>query len=542
MKIMKYLAILATALSTILVQADAHPAPSILPDGSFEKLDPRTNQPVGWPGGRSLSWVVEDGNRFARLTSSGTAHMDSLFIEAPLPQGVRALELTYRARVTGLERGEQPYHDARIIINFKDAEGKRIGSPRPAYFRSSTDGWVDRKLAFLVPEGTASLDFMPSLFHTQSGTFDLDNIALRPVDPRPLEEERARNAPPPVPPLEEPNPASWPEELFVDGNRLVDQHGNEVWLQGVNVASLEWRVDGENVLSSVVVAIEDWNANVIRLPVKDDYWFGTTPGQNDNGKAYRDLVDAAITLATNRGAYVVLDLHRYRAPRDEYLDFWRDAATRYKNHPGVLFDLINEPHGISWEVWRNGGFVKERGSADEDAFFDSEEERIANLKGFQSPGMQRMVDVVRETGARNILVIGALDYAYDLSGILQGYAIDDYEGNGIMYSSHIYPWKRGWQKAMLDVAEFYPILIGEVGAPSRVQPWQNERDFIKPEDWYPDMLGLIQKYRLNWTGWCFHPQAGPRMIQDWRYTPTPNWGEPAKRALAGEQFELKRIW
>jgi hypothetical protein len=30
-----------------------------------------------------------------------------------------------------------------------------------------------------------------------------------------------------------------------------------------------------------------------------------------------------------------------------------------------------------------------------------------------------------------------------------------------------------------------------------------------------------------------HPQAGPRLIADWRYTPTPTFGVHVKAALAG---------
>src|SRR5690606_33371687 len=271
-------------------------------------------------------------------------------------------------------------------------------------------------------------------FQVQSGVFDLDDVVLRPIDHVALQAEIARNAPPPVPPLEEPNEAKWPAEIFVVGNRLQDKTGREIWLEGVNVPSMEWVSKGENVLSSVVVVIEDWKASVVRLPVKDTYWFGQAEDQSDGGKRYRELVDAAITLAANRGAYIVLDLHQYRAPREEHLAFWTDAATRYKNHPAVLFDLLNEPHGISWDVWRNGGFVSERkAGADEDNFL-TDDERVAARLGFKSPGMQKMLETVRATGARNVIVAGALDYAYDLSGILKGYALEEKGGNGIMYA------------------------------------------------------------------------------------------------------------
>ncbi|CAM3161820.1 glycoside hydrolase family 5 protein [Rariglobus hedericola] len=331
-----------------------------------------------------------------------------------------------------------------------------------------------------------------------------------------------------------------PPELRVQGNRLVTvKDGKEVWLQGVNVPSLDWGVKGESLLLSVAKVVDEWKGNVIRLPVKEEFWFGKGTKHNtrsDGGQSYRDLVDKAIALASSKGAYVVLDLHRYRAPRKEYLDFWTDAATRYKNNPAVLFDLLNEPHGITWQIWRDGGFVEEKKKAgDEDAFL-TPEEKLNNKHGFQSPGMQAMIDAVRATGAKNIVVIGGLDYAYDLSGVVNGFALTDKSGNGIMYASHVYPWKKGWQKKLLDAAAKHPILLGEVGADANKMKFIPANAQEDAATWVPAMLGLIQKHRLNWTGWAFHPKASPRMLLDWDYTPTPFWGQPAKDALSGKQF------
>ncbi len=43
-------------------------------------------------------------------------------------------------------------------------------------------------------------------------------------------------------------------------------------------------------------------------------------------------------------------------------------------------------------------------------------------------------------------------------------------------------------------------------------------------------------FKLNWTAFSFYPSASPVMITGWDFTPNPEWGTPAKRALAGEQF------
>jgi endoglucanase len=348
------------------------------------------------------------------------------------------------------------------------------------------------------------------------------------------------------PPPEAPQPEKWPREIKVSGNRLVDPEGKEVWLQGVAIPGLEIIPEGHGVVHSTKVAIEEWKANVVRIAVKDQFWFGhgkETPkskGQTDGGKAYRELVDSAVNMAANRGCYVVIDNHVFRAVKPEQLEFWKEVATKYKNHPAVLFDIINEPHGISWEVWRNGGFVEEKKKGVDESAFLSEAEKKAN-EGFDSPGMQKLVEVIRETGAKNIIIAGGLDWAYDLTGILEGYALEDRTGNGIMYSTHVYPWKTEWQKRFLDAAEKYPLFLGEVGADVKKMSFLPPERQEDPATWVPDMLAVIQKYRLNWTGWSFHTWATPVMLSDWNYTPTPFWGLPAKEALAGKVFESKKL-
>ncbi len=377
-----------------------------------------------------------------------------------------------------------------------------------------------------------------------SSVFLAGTTLAKPVDP----DRTGSRAYPTDPSTETSNPAKWPAELRVSGNRLVDPQGRQVWLQGVAIPGLEIRPEGHGAVRSTIEAIENWNANCVRLAVNDTYWRGEgkpgkeTAGQSDGGAAYRALIDSAVNAAANRGAYLVIDLHVFRALKNEHLDFWTDVATKYKNHPAVLFDLINEPHGITWEVWRDGGFVAEKNKTviDESAFLSAEEKK--KNEGFDTPGMQKAVEHIRALGARNILIAGALDWAYDLSGIVDGFELKDTaEGNGIMYSSHIYPWKSDWAGKVLRAAEKHPIFLGEVGV-DKVKmsflPLDRQED---PETWAPDMLGLIQKYRLNWTGWSFHTWATPVMLADWDYKPTPFWGQPAKDALAGKQFELKKL-
>lgn len=517
-------------------------AGNLIPNGDFQTQAKGRDEPEGWGALRGdKQWGQEGDNRFAILKSSVPDKMVTLYRTVDVPVGVEALELSWRQRVTGLKKGKMPWFDARIMMEWHDAGGKKIGTPPPAHTQKDTDGWVPRSKSFLVPDGAVTLVLMPALFQVTSGTFDLDDLVLKPTDPEILyaqkrdqeEAERMRHVD-----FEEPKKDKWPQPLRVVGNRLHDPSGKEVWLQGVNPGGLETLPHDKQVLKSTVVAIDEWKANCLRLPMNEMFWFGRSPMQKDGGKEYRERIDQIITLTANRGAYLVLDLHRFRAPKQEHVEFWKDAAERYKDHPAVIFDLFNEPYGIDWKTWRDGGFVANQGKISDESAFLSEEEKKKN-QGFESVGMQALLDAVRGTGAKNLVVVGGLTWSSDLRGIVDGYALDDRGGNGIIYGWHIYNWHKNWEKLMLAVSEKHPILVGETGADTKILDFIPREAQEAPETWVPDMLGFIQKHKLNWTGWCFHPGAAPVMISDWKYTPTP-WGAMAKEALAGKQFELKR--
>ena len=316
--------------------------------------------------------------------------------------------------------------------------------------------------------------------------------------------------------------AQQPAPLHVVGNLLQTNTGQTVRLQGVNVASMIWSNDGEGlVLQSAHVAIEQWKSNFIRMGVAQDRWFGRAPGQSDGGVAYRALADSMVSYIASKNCYVLLDLHwsdggvwganidQHKMPDANSTIFWADAARHFANHPAVIFDLYNEPHDISWSVWRDGGMVN-----------DTNE--------YAAPGMQTLLDTVRAAGARNVVAIGGNGWATDLRGVDNGYALTDPTGNGIIYSAHFYPWGEGgpamWDALVSIVADRYPIVIGEVGC--------DTQSGVDPMTWSPMAIAYINSHHLNWTAWCFHTYAGPPMLLDWTYAPTPFWGQFVKDALS----------
>jgi endoglucanase len=178
-------------------------------------------------------------------------------------------------------------------------------------------------------------------------------------------------------------------------------------------------------------------------------------------------------------------------------------------------------------VWRNGGTVENK-------------QKGKPSTTFQSVGMQGLVDAVRSTGAKNIIIAGGVGNAYDLEGILQGSALDDTTGNGIMYATHFYNWHKNWEKHFLGLVGKYPIFVGETGADIKKMPFIPGNQQEDPYTWAPDAIGMIQKYHLNWTAYSMHPKSTPVLILNWNYDPSPFWGVFVKDALAGKQFTMQK--
>jgi hypothetical protein len=304
------------------------------------------------------------------------------------------------------------------------------------------------------------------------------------------------------------------KQLTVAGNKLALSGfpARTIRLRGVNIPSLSWGA-GEYIAESVILSFDAWNCNVIRLPVSPDRWLGKgtyLPGRDN----YRRTVDDIIRAAGARGKYVILDCHEYICPTAGTLEFWMDAAETYKNNPAALFGLLNEPYGVSWEVWRNGG------------------------NGYI--GHQALVDAIRGLGANNILVAGGLDYAYDLRGIAENYRLTDTEsGYGIIYDSHIYPMKGNkadWDGKVGCLRGTAPVLIGEFG-------WDADNPLLAPggnaiyNAWLPALLDWMDDTRdgygepVSWTAWNLHPSSTPKAVSDWTFKPTYFFGQYVKNRL-----------
>ncbi|PRP98576.1 glycoside hydrolase family 5 protein [Enhygromyxa salina] len=299
-----------------------------------------------------------------------------------------------------------------------------------------------------------------------------------------------------------------PEGYYVKGNKIYASDGQVHVFRGIDRPSLEWSPNGEGISQADIDLIASWNANVIRVAINQGFWLEGSVVYNSG---YRQRIDDVVAWSKAAGMDVVLDLHwsdkgdlsqvpaQQRMADENSRAFWQSVAERYKDDGRVIFELYNEPHDVAWFVWLNGG--------------DSGD-------GFEAVGMQALYDTVRDAGADNLVLIGGLNYAYDLSGVPNHRV----EGYNIVYTSHPYDFGNKqpgtWDADWGFLAETDPIFVTEFGS------------FDCNPSYSQQLIDYAEQRGLSWSAWAWFPGGCgfPALIEDLSGTPSAT-GQIVKTAL-----------
>lgn len=159
------------------------PPPNLLVNGSFTFDANGDHWPDGWSRGGHLAWKREEGRDFMRIGPGAANATVTLQRVIRIPSGVTQLDFTAVARAIEIEPGLESWHDARIVLQFKNANDAIVRGGPPAVVicrRGSTD-WKAYERTFPVPHGAFYLECMVALFCTPAGSIDVDLLDLRPA-------------------------------------------------------------------------------------------------------------------------------------------------------------------------------------------------------------------------------------------------------------------------------------------------------------------------------------------------------------------------
>jgi hypothetical protein len=301
--------------------------------------------------------------------------------------------------------------------------------------------------------------------------------------------------------------------ISIVGKHFVNGAGHTIRLLGVNHTSSEYGcVDGfgyddGHFNNADAAAIASWGANAVRIPLNEDCWLGINEQPNSKEGAsppltangYRNEIKRYVADLNAHGIYAILDLH-WTAPgtqvpleqqpmpdQDHSPAFWTSVASTFKTNHAVVFDLFNEPYDptdirsgddknandkVTWDCWETGTNPDPVGGGAPGipCYTQAYDENNNPTTRYQVAGMQTLLDAVRDTGAKQPVMTGGLDFANDLGDNDHGKAWMDHAPNDPLNeeaaSFHNYMGEgcdhaACWKGVIAPIAAHVPVVTGE---------------------------------------------------------------------------------
>lgn len=269
----------------------------------------------------------------------------------------------------------------------------------------------------------------------------------------------------------------FPPRLYVQGNQLVRSDGTPVQLKGLMAPGPTFLRDKGRFSTGLFKQMRATGANAIRIPVDPTVWV------LDKEFLWRYL-DPAVAWAGEQGMYAIIDWHMVgniqtgevtgipvqgSFPKELTYQFWKLAASYFRDTPNVLFEIFNEPNKITAAQWRANAID--------------------------------LIHLIRSQGASQPILVGGIYYTTDLSWVLT----DPIPGENIAYAVHNYPSNppESWDSHFGKVASQYPVVMTEWGFmdenPSTTQLFLNGNQ----TDYGDPLMVYTQEHQVSWIACWF---------------------------------------
>ncbi|WP_410584859.1 cellulase family glycosylhydrolase [Amycolatopsis sp. lyj-108] len=264
-------------------------------------------------------------------------------------------------------------------------------------------------------------------------------------------------------------PVSINGKLHVCGVKLCNQYGKPIQLRGMSTHGIQWYSQCVKTASLDALA-NDWKADILRVAmyIQDD-------GYESNPRKFTDMMHNYIEEATKRGMYVLVDWHQLD-PGDPNANthlaktFFAEIAQRHKDKVNIIYDVANEPNGVSW----------------------------ADVKRYA----EEVIPVIRAQDPDSVVFLGT--HGWSTFGISDGRDENDILNNpvnatNIMYTFHFYAASHQDEHydALARTADRIPVFVTEFGTQTYTGDGGN--DFTYSQKY----LDLLAAKKIGWTNWNF---------------------------------------
>ncbi|ROS23755.1 cellulase family glycosylhydrolase [Cellulomonas sp. PhB150] len=257
-------------------------------------------------------------------------------------------------------------------------------------------------------------------------------------------------------------------QLKVCGVNLCNQYGKPIQLRGVSTHGLQWFPACYNTTSLNTLA-NDWKADVLRIAM-----YVNEDGYVTNPAGFTAKVNDLVDQAESRGMYSIIDFHTL-TPGDPNANlqnaktFFANVAARNSAKKNVIYEIANEPNGVSWDQIRT----------------------YAN----------QVIPIIRAADPDAVIIVGTRGWSS--LGVSNGSSSAEIVANpiafsNIMYTFHFYAASHydNYRNEVRNAASKLPIFVTEFGTTSATGG--GTVDIGSSTTWL-DLLDSLKISYVNWT-------------------------------------------
>ncbi|MEU3660386.1 cellulase family glycosylhydrolase [Streptomyces sp. NPDC032940] len=258
-------------------------------------------------------------------------------------------------------------------------------------------------------------------------------------------------------------------QLKVCGVNLCNQYNRPIQLRGMSTHGIQWFSKCYNSASLDALAT-NWKADLLRIAM-----YVQEEGYETDPAGFTSRVNSYVDMAEARGMYALIDFHTLTPGDPNYnLDraktFFASVAARNAAKKNVIYEIANEPNGVSWTAIKNYAeqVIPVIRAADPDAVV------IVGTRGWSSLGVSDGSD---ETEVVNNPV----------------------NASNIMYAFHFYAasHKDDYRATVSRAAAKLPLFVTEFGTVSATGGGALDR--TSTTAW----LDLLDQLKISYANWTY---------------------------------------
>lgn len=274
---------------------------------------------------------------------------------------------------------------------------------------------------------------------------------------------------PTTPPPTGTTPVAINGQLRVCGVNLCNQYNRPIQLRGMSTHGIQWFANCYNNASLDALA-NDWKADLFRISM-----YVQEQGYETNPTAFTNQVNNLVELATARGMYALIDFHiltpgdpNYNLERAK--TFFAAVSARHANKNNVIYEIANEPNGVSW----------------------------GSIKSYA----EQVIPVIRGNDPDSVVIVGTR--AWSSLGVSEGSNETEVINNpvnatNVMYAFHFYAASHqdNYRATVSRAATRIPLFVTEFGTVDYTG--SGPFDQASSTTW----LNLLDSLKISYANWTF---------------------------------------